>query len=249
MEIRKLNTDIAYVSKLDDYPNDVGGMSSDELKATFDKAGQDIQRYINDELVPDIKSYVSEAQLGLEEVGTLNGTVLSEGSVTGEKLAYKTVTQDKIGEKAVGTTELADSAVTEDKIGLRAVSSTRIAQKAIGGEHIGDSAVQTAAIRDGAVTNTKVAPNAISQDKLAKGATHKVMSAVLPLSGWVNNKQEVEVKGVSALETNIVSPAAYSHVAWCEAGVYCSGERTDYLTFTCTNVPESALNAVITVLR
>lgn len=42
------------VQGLEDEPNDVGGMSADDLKKTFDKAGLTIQTYINETLVPEV---------------------------------------------------------------------------------------------------------------------------------------------------------------------------------------------------
>lgn len=53
-ELEIMGGDIAFISKLDDEPNDVGGMTSAELKAEFDKAGLAIQRYLNEYLVPKI---------------------------------------------------------------------------------------------------------------------------------------------------------------------------------------------------
>lgn len=53
-EIRKLTEDLAIIQKLDDEPNDVGGLTAAELKAKFDEAGLNIQKYINDSLIPDI---------------------------------------------------------------------------------------------------------------------------------------------------------------------------------------------------
>lgn len=56
MALEKLEKDLAHVSKLDDEPNDVGGMTAEELKAVFDKAPQEIQDYINEVLIPGIES-------------------------------------------------------------------------------------------------------------------------------------------------------------------------------------------------
>ena len=54
IEIEMLGDDLNIIQKLDDEPNDVGGMSSAELKATFDKSGLIIQKYINETLIPEI---------------------------------------------------------------------------------------------------------------------------------------------------------------------------------------------------
>lgn len=63
-QIGALNEDLAIHQKLDDEPNDVGGLSAGELKALFDRAPLIIQKYINEVLVQAIN--------GLDlDVGTL----------------------------------------------------------------------------------------------------------------------------------------------------------------------------------
>ena len=54
--IDPLTKDLNIIQKLDDEPNDVGGMSAQELKETFDRAGNIIKSYINDSLVPQCLS-------------------------------------------------------------------------------------------------------------------------------------------------------------------------------------------------
>lgn len=54
IKVEILDGDLSFISKLDDEPNDVGGMTSAELKAEFDKAGNVIKTYINEKLIPAI---------------------------------------------------------------------------------------------------------------------------------------------------------------------------------------------------
>ena len=56
-----LDDDLDIIQKLDDEPNDVGGLTAAELKAKFDAAGNTIKRYINEELLPAISDTVAEA--------------------------------------------------------------------------------------------------------------------------------------------------------------------------------------------
>lgn len=56
-----LDDDLDIIQKLDDEPNDVGGLTAAELKAKFDEAGNTIKRYINEELLPAISDTVAEA--------------------------------------------------------------------------------------------------------------------------------------------------------------------------------------------
>ena len=55
-----LDNDMRIISALDDEPNDVGGMTADELKSKFDEGGVTIKEYLNDVLLP-----------ALEELGVL----------------------------------------------------------------------------------------------------------------------------------------------------------------------------------
>lgn len=54
LEITLLNGDLNIIQKLDDEPNDVGGLTSAQLKAKFDEAGNTIKEYINETLIPEI---------------------------------------------------------------------------------------------------------------------------------------------------------------------------------------------------
>ena len=57
-----MEDDVDVVQKLDDEPNDVGGLSAAELKSKFDEAGNIIKRYINNTLVPQLSDTVAEAE-------------------------------------------------------------------------------------------------------------------------------------------------------------------------------------------
>ena len=61
MSLPKMTTPVNNISLLDDLPNAVGGLSAAELKARFDKAGGDIQTFLNETLIPAIE------QMGVDE--------------------------------------------------------------------------------------------------------------------------------------------------------------------------------------
>jgi hypothetical protein len=60
MALEQFTKDMAIISKLDDEPNDVGGLTGAELKAKFDEGGEALQEYINNTLIPSLE------QLGVE---------------------------------------------------------------------------------------------------------------------------------------------------------------------------------------
>lgn len=64
MSLTKFETDMNIISRLDDEPNDVGGLSSAELKAKFDEAGLAIQKYLNEVLLPGIQKELTNLPAG-----------------------------------------------------------------------------------------------------------------------------------------------------------------------------------------
>lgn len=85
-------------------------------------------------------------------------------------------------------------------------------------------------------------------------ATPKAVSITLSASGWASNAQTVTVSGVLADETKQLiqpMPAVASQQAYMTAGIYCSGQAANSLTFTCSTVPteDISLFVVITEVR
>ena len=60
MSIQKFDKNMNIVAALDDEPNDVGGLTSAELKAKFDEGGMALKTFLNDVLIPSLE------QLGVE---------------------------------------------------------------------------------------------------------------------------------------------------------------------------------------
>lgn len=88
--IPELDEDLDVIQKLDDEPNDVGGLTASELKAEFDKAGNIIKDYINNELRPKLSGTIAEEEereaAEAERVQAEQGRVTAEeGRVSAEK--------------------------------------------------------------------------------------------------------------------------------------------------------------------
>lgn len=60
MSLATLDRDLAVHQKLADEPNDVGGLSAQELKAKFDEAGLAIQEYLNGTHVPQVEKALAD---------------------------------------------------------------------------------------------------------------------------------------------------------------------------------------------
>lgn len=77
-----------------------------------------------------------------------------------------------------------------------------------------------------------------------KGAT----TATLAANGWSSNTQTVAVTGVTSSSLVIVSPAPSSMSAYQAAGIYCSAQGTNSLTFTCSTVPTAAITVNVLIV-
>jgi hypothetical protein len=131
MAIPEFTYDMDIISKLDDEPNDAGGLTAAQLKAKFDEGGKALKTFINGELVPSIEASqipftpngvitsetvqdaIEEVQQEITEMGE---GVIPNGSVTTEKLANLAVTEDKIDDGAVTEDKIYDGAVTLEKL-------------------------------------------------------------------------------------------------------------------------------------
>lgn len=54
MAISRFNEDLDIIQKLDTYPNDTDGLSADELKERFDRAGNLLKTFLNEVLIPEL---------------------------------------------------------------------------------------------------------------------------------------------------------------------------------------------------
>lgn len=79
-----------------------------------------------------------------------------------------------------------------------------------------------------------------------KQEKYKPISISLSSSNWSNMEQTVSANGVTEDSVIIPSPAPESYTAYGEAGIYCSAQSTNALTFTCSDIP--SMNLVVNVL-
>lgn len=73
MAITKLTTDLDIIQALSDKPNEIEGLTADQLKEKFDTAGNEIKNYINDTLteeVSDINTRVTTAENEIDVIQT-----------------------------------------------------------------------------------------------------------------------------------------------------------------------------------
>ena len=248
MAIDKFTDDIGYISKLADEPNDTGGMTADQLKAEFDKAGKAIQTYINTTLIPEAENDIYLASQGKQSGQQIETEGIADSAITTAKLGDYSVTTDKIVNSAVTEEKILSGAVTSSKLGEKAVQQTNIGDKAVGTSQLGDSAVTESKIYDGSVTTNKIADLAVTNAKLAGSITydklagsipydktdgsiqrHNVMTQVTAMSGGTSyTAYNNNITSTSAI---VVSPEPNSFSSWRNYGVRATAQGNGYITF------------------
>lgn len=107
MNFTKFIKDMDIISLLDNAPNDVGGLTAEELKGKFDEGGKAIKDFINNVLLVELKKYTDEAPspkdlediydaihevvLGQIPDGTITEAKIADGAVSEKKLAPGTL--------------------------------------------------------------------------------------------------------------------------------------------------------------
>lgn len=79
-----------------------------------------------------------------------------------------------------------------------------------------------------------------------------VRTVILEKESWSDNTQTVTCTGISAneLDQQITPiPAAASQTAYYDAGILCTTQDLNSLTFKCSSVPESDLTVYITIME
>ena len=78
MTLTTLDEDLAVHQKLPDEPNDVGGLTAQELKAKFDQAGLAIQKYLNEVHLPQVEQAIQDVRREAEAY--TDGKVVAVGA-------------------------------------------------------------------------------------------------------------------------------------------------------------------------
>ena len=107
MPFERFLKDMEIIARLDDEPNDVGGLNAGELKEKFDEAGQAVKSYVNQTLLPGLEHAGAAGDIGATPFGKVTGTSVQEqlrqisGSV--EQVALGQIPDGSIGpDKLVG---------------------------------------------------------------------------------------------------------------------------------------------------
>lgn len=159
--LTKLTDDLNIIALLDNEPNDVGGLSAEELKAKFDEGSLIIQKYINEVLIPELAGENGAANIGITTVPALTGAETVQAALEAIERQMAEMTQGAVADSSIITQKLADGAVAEAKLADAAVTAKKLAEGAVASAAIAELAILTAKLADKAVTAAKLADKAV----------------------------------------------------------------------------------------
>ena len=191
MSIPTLDTDLSIIQKLDDYPNDIGGLSAAQLKAKFDEGVLALQTYINTVLIPALiasnVSFTPTAAINAETVQAAIENVqaqlagISAGTIPNNTVGMEKLT--KTVQNAIASGGGAAAAVT-------ALSET-VAQNVAA---TNENTTAIAAINTANVNRDAEIAKIGDKAEKSQGATF-----VLTVAGWADGKQTVAIMDSSTL--------------------------------------------------
>lgn len=130
--------------------------------------------YVTSVASTDISGTIADAQIAAlaatKLTGTIQGTQITDGAISTEKLAANSVTSANIAAGTIQAGDIAASAITGDKIAANAITADNIAANTITSGQIAAGAITADELAADAVTANKIAANAITAGKIAAGA-------------------------------------------------------------------------------
>lgn len=230
MAYERFTDDLDVISKLDTEPNDVGGLSAEELKAKFDEAGNAIKTYINETLLPAMEGENGAENIGITGISQISTATnvqdalilicqlindisqgaVPDGSINTLKIADAAITASKMALNTIGSGNIIDGAVITAKLADLCITTAKLAAKCVTSSKIADGAVGTTQMADGAVVNSKLGANAVQSNNIYEKAVNNSKLA----DDCVTNDKLAD-NAVSNLYTATIPHAAAS---WTSAG-------------------------------
>ena len=218
LEIQLLDGDLNIIQKLDDEPNDVGGLTSAELKEKFDESGNIIKKYINETLIPavltDDATEESRKQAETARAAAEQGRVTAEASrVTAE--------QERTSAESIRVQD-EQKRVSAENSRVEAEVQRAAAEQARADENTGIVAQATAQANAAAGS----AESASASAQTAQGAASTASSAAAAASGFASQASAAAASAAqSAASVDGVNKTAQS---WAVGGTGTRpGEDTD----------------------
>lgn len=95
MALTPMQTELSYIRTLPDRPRLSDGHTPESIKARFDRAGCELQAYLNHTLLPELQS-TSDAQSGADAIGSGEIGTLPAGSVHSQLSALYALCQEQL---------------------------------------------------------------------------------------------------------------------------------------------------------
>lgn len=232
MSIPTLDTDLSIIQKLDDYPNDIGGLSATQLKAKFDEGVLALQTYINTVLIPALiasnVSFTPTAAVKAETVQAAIENVQAQlAGISAGTIPNNTIGMEKLT-KTVQNAITSGGSASADVAALSKIVTQNVAATS-------ENAAAISSINAANVTRDAEISKIAGKAEKSKGATF-----VLTAAGWAEGKQTVEINIGSGrndavgLDTS-ATLAQWQEAAKCGVKVYSANEEG--ITFSCETVP------------
>ena len=111
-------------------------------------------------------------------------------------------------------------------------------------------AVPTTRTVNGKPLSEDIALNAADVGALPVQYAPKKFTISLEASGWQSNQKTITVEGITTENIVLLSPASKADAdTWTAAGVWCTGQGANSLTFSCESVPSSAIGLNLMILE
>ena len=163
MAFTKFTSDVENIQKLADRPQ----LEPKALKEVFDKAGEDIKKYVAETLVPEMEAVTAAESIGATYLGDGDPHPENSRNVQAKlNYLYEQIKQAQMGQ-----------------IPDRSIESIKIASGTLTQNELADGAVTTAKLADGAVTTAKLAGGLLDLCPVGMGLVW--WSDTLPSDKWM----------------------------------------------------------------
>lgn len=246
MSYPRLTEDLDIVQKLDDEPNDVGGLSAAELKAKFDEGPNAIKDYINSTLLPAFESESGAESTGIEAVPGLTGATNVQEAIAALVLMIQTITQGAVADGSITTAKLSELAVTTAKLAASSVTEAKLANSSVTTGKIADTSVNADKLATNSVSEAKIASGAVTEGKIGSGAvTHAKIGAAAVGTDNIDSYAVTETKlAGSAITEGKIATGAVTAPKIADGAVTTSFSATITTTWTGSAAPYSQVISV-----
>ena len=108
----------------------------------------------------------------------------------------------------------------------------------------------TTPVADGTYVPTLTISSGVATRTWGAAASAPVVPATMPtlaVADWSSNTQTITVTGVTSSNVVLVGPAPASAQDYADAGILCTAQGTDSLTFTATTTPTNAITLSVVI--